>query len=156
VATQDNSAAMSEIEVRSEATFRAIGRFIFEFSQLDFLIRVNVALRAGVKEEMVEAMMAGYDFGLLCRLSKKIIRSNDPARFEKVVNRILDLNDIRNKVAHGLWVPFQGGGTVYHTSRNKLEGVASEEQSSELNELAEELCNLRLEFEKIAFLSVDI
>ena len=41
-------------------------------------------------------------------------------------------NSPRIRVAHGLWVPINGGGTVHPTSRNKLEPKSLSDQAAEL------------------------
>jgi hypothetical protein len=63
----------------------------------------------------------------------------------------MKLNDVRNRVAHGLWVPFSEGGTVYHASRNKLKPVTSINQTNELEKCADEANDLRAELEKLFF-----
>ncbi len=48
-----------------EETYHAIGRFIFEFSQLEFCLRFHTGTEAGVESQHFNAIMT-QDFALLC------------------------------------------------------------------------------------------
>ena len=62
---------------------------------------------------------------------------------------------IRNRVAHGLWVPFEEGGTVHHVPRTSLKPVASANQAASLEKLADDANRLRHDFEQ-AIWSTDL
>src|SRR5262245_24165138 len=53
----------------TEETLLAIGRFIYEFSQLEFAIRALVAEKAGVGDEHFSAIMV-HDVALLFNAAK--------------------------------------------------------------------------------------
>src|SRR5260221_10296229 len=112
---------MSEWEVSSEKTYRAIGRFIFEFSQAEYAIRYYLAEEIKLDEKHFSAVIESYDVGLLCTVAIKVFKQSRNAqsaeRIEKLVKRFRALSDERNRVAHGLWVPSKEGGTVHYVPR---------------------------------------
>jgi hypothetical protein len=70
----------------AEKTYRAIGRFVFEFSQLEYAIRHYVAEEAGVMGEYFNAIMT-HDFATLCTGAIEVFRhsySDRRERFEKM------------------------------------------------------------------------
>jgi len=129
-----------------QATYHAIGRFIFEFSQLEYSIRHFTGERAGVKDECFNAVMT-HDFAILCTVAIDVISKsmdgNDSKTFKKIIQECRKLNDVRVKVAHGLWVPFESGGTVHHVSRSTLKNTMSARQASELEKHAARANELR-------------
>ena len=137
-----------------EKVYRAIGRFICEFSQVEYTIRHYLAEEIGLKEEHFTPVVESYDVAALCTVAKKIFAKRRPcefaARIEKGINRFFDLNNDRNRVAHGLWVPFTDGGIVHHVPRD-LNAVRLQNQAGELEKRADELNALRVELES-AFL----
>ena len=48
-----------------------IGRFIFEFSQLEFSIRAVLVSRLGLKEEYFNIVTGPYDFAKLCNVTRE-------------------------------------------------------------------------------------
>ena len=65
---------------------------------------------------------------------------------KKLINQFRKMNDHRQRVAHGLWVPESHGGYVHHIARSSLKGVAYKQQADELEKLAEEALSLRNDF----------
>jgi hypothetical protein len=143
---------MSEAEVApSEKTYRAIGRFMFEFSQVEYAIRHYLAEEIGLKEVHFSPVVESYDVAVLCTVAKEVFakeRSDEiGARIKKGIDRFMTLNGDRKRVAHGLWVPFKDGGTVHYVSRNSLKPSWSVNQAEALEKLADELNALRAELE---------
>ena len=133
----------------ADKTYRAIGRFIFEFSQVEYTIRYYLAEEIGIKEEHFMPVVESYDVAALCTIAKKIFaqsRLGEFARIKKGIDRVLEMNSVRNRVAHGLWVPFKEGGTVHHVPRS-LNAGSYENQAGELDKYADELNALRAELE---------
>jgi hypothetical protein len=124
----------------SEETYLAIGRFIYEFSQLEHTLRVFTGTEAGIEEEHFNAVMT-HDFSLLCTVAQEVIgkgfTEDKRRRLADIIKEFRKLNDIRVRVAHGLWVPFQGGGTVHHLSRSTLKVKMSAGQAAELEKAAD-------------------
>ncbi|HLZ02166.1 MAG TPA: hypothetical protein VKR55_08435 [Bradyrhizobium sp.] len=62
---------------------------------------------------------------------------------KKLINRFRELNNHRQRVAHGLWVPETEGGYVSYTARTSLKGASYKRQADALEKLAEEALSLR-------------
>jgi hypothetical protein len=56
--------------------FSAIGRFFFEFSQLEQELRYHVAGKVGLKEQYQNSIMT-HDFGLLCTIAESVLLQPD-------------------------------------------------------------------------------
>ena len=138
-------------QAAAEKTYRAIGRFIFEFSQVEYTIRHYLAAEIGLTEKYFAAVVESYDVGMLTTVAKEVFKKargkEDSAGIEKLLNRFRELNDQRKRVAHGLWVPFMDGGTVHYVSRNSLNPSQFTDQAKELEVLADEACGLRSRLE---------
>jgi hypothetical protein len=130
-----------------EAMYHAIGRFIFEFSQLDYAIRHYVGEEAGIKEEQFSAIMT-HDFALLCTVATEILsqsfrEEDQKRRLRDIIRECRKINDERVRVVHGLWVPFMEGGTVHHVSRSSLRVSMSVDQAKHLEHQADLANHLR-------------
>ena len=64
----------------AERTYRAIGYFIFQFSQTEYSIRHCLGRETKLDERFVAAMLQTYDVGALCNVSKEIYKNNALAR----------------------------------------------------------------------------
>ena len=141
----------NELHEASERTYRAIGRFIFEFSQAEYAIRYHLALALGLKDEYFDAVIGSYDAAMLCTVASNVFeKSLSEYNFKKInvtINKFRGLNDNRVRVVHGLWVPFIDGGTVHHTPRS-LKSKTSANQAASLEKLADEAAHLRAEIER--------
>jgi hypothetical protein len=139
------------IELASELTYRAIGRFIFEFSQVEYTIRHFVGESINLNEKYFSVIIESYDVGLLCTVALSVFEKSLPrykvTKLKPLIKNFRALNDNRVRVAHGLWVPFIDGGTVHHTSRRGLKSIASANQAASLEKLADEACHLRAQIE---------
>jgi hypothetical protein len=111
-------------EVRAE-TFHAIGRFIFQFSQLEFSIRFALGAYLGLPDDYFDAVTGPYDFRMLCAVTSKARQLKYPAQkdeIEKLFNECLELNNSRVQIAHGVWTEGLGDDwTVRHWSRQTLD-----------------------------------
>jgi hypothetical protein len=132
-----------EWELESEKTYRAIGRFIYEFSQVEYSLRHAVADQLNIKDEHFNAVTATFDVAVLCNLAAVLF--DDRAEMKKLINRFRELNNHRQRVAHGLWIPFLEGGSVHYTARSSLKGTSHKQQAEALVRLADDANNLRNE-----------
>jgi hypothetical protein len=131
--------------VRQSAQARAkgfidIGGFLFEFSQLEFTIRVVLMSRLKLSEEFFAAVTSQYDFAKLCKVTCKVSCIKAPSRkkeYVKVFNECLDLNSKRVLVAHGMWTDDFDGLSVTHVHRDKLESQRHEFKKDELRKLSD-------------------
>lgn len=146
---------ISKEAIGRENVFSVIGRFIFEFSQLEFTFKHHLAEGINLDDRFFEPVMAGYDFALLCRATVAVwdgqLTSEQSKQLEKLVKRCLKLNDERVRVAHGLWIVDQTGGEAHHLSRNTLKSSRHFEDPSELVNLTELAAQLRIELTKIFY-----
>jgi hypothetical protein len=132
----------SDHEIAAEKTYRAIGRFIYEFSQLEYEIRVRVSDEIGLPDWHFNEIMV-HDFTMLCNAALKVFEfayNTEKHRWvemEPLLKKALGLGVIRNSVAHGLWVPSMEGGKVIHVSRS-LKPNISVEQADALEKKADE------------------
>jgi hypothetical protein len=143
---------MSEAErVAAEKTYRAIGRFIFEFSQAEYTIRYHLAQEINLADDYFVAVVESYDLAMLCTVASEVFgtsRANgNGAAIKDLINNFRQLSENRNRVAHGLWMPFKDGGTVRHVPRN-LNPRMNANQAAALEKLADEACSLRAELER--------
>jgi len=138
-------------QASAEKTYRAIGRFVFEFSQVEYAIRYHLAEEIELDEEHFSAIVESYDAGLLCTVAIEVFKNsreqNNAARIQELINNFRDLTNIRNRVAHGLWMPVREGGTVHHVPRGNLKPKTSANQADALEKLADEACRLRADLE---------
>jgi len=144
------------IDETAEQTYRAIGRFMFEFSQLEYTIRHYLAEEIRLDDRYFDAVVGSYDVALLCNIARKVFsepRAN-AAALEELFKKVQCLNDERNRVAHGLWVPFMDGGTLHHVSRRSLKSDRQANRAAALEKLADEANRLRAELEQ-AFTSIE-
>jgi hypothetical protein len=136
----------------AEKTYRAIGRFIFEFSQAEYTIRHYLAEEIGLAEEHFVAVVESYPVALLCTVAKEVFGKSradaNGAEIKDLIGEFLDLNDNRNRVAHGLWVAFKDGGTVHHVPRSLKSRTMAANQAAACEKFADEACKLRAEMER--------
>jgi len=138
-------------QAAAEQTYRAIGRFMFEFSQVEFAIRHHLAEEIGLNGEHFSAVVESYDVGVLTTVAKEVFKKTrnkeNGTEIGKLLDRFRELNEGRKRVAHGLWVPFMEGGTVHYVSRNKLTSSRFKDQAKELEKQADKMCQLRADLE---------
>lgn len=120
--------------------FCAIGRFIFEFSQLEFGLRAYVAKAIGLKNEFFYVTMT-HDISLLCDVARTVLTKKMDAEqkvdFEPLISRIKSLNDERVRIAHGLWFVNDKEGKLLRASRGKQEAKVYFKKADELASLAD-------------------
>jgi hypothetical protein len=88
----------------------SIGQFIFEFSQLEFMIRHLLGEALGLNDEKrFHAVTSRYDFVALCRVTCNIALAipgctdEDKSELEDIFKGCLKVNDDRVHIAHGTW-----------------------------------------------------
>src|SRR5580704_4474259 len=97
----------------AEKTYRAIGRFIFEFSQMEFTLRHFLGSEIGLKDAYFTPIIESYDLAMLCAVAKQVLmtsRGKDgSARLRMLLDEVYAPNADRVRVEHGLWFPFEEG-----------------------------------------------
>jgi hypothetical protein len=118
-----NMEALRQEAARKAQTFEAIGAFIFQFSQLEFTIRVMLSARLKLEEKQFDIVTAPYDFRMLCTVTREILVQQYPDQksdIQNLFNRCLKLNDDRVRVAHGLWSDDGRAIIARHVTRSSL------------------------------------
>jgi len=135
-----------------EKTYRAIGRFIFAFSQAEYAIRHYLGEAIGLKEEHFAPVVGTLDVAMLCKITMEVFEKRRPgkiaARIKKAIKEFQDINGVRTRVAHGLWVPSMDGGAVSHISRASFNHPQLKNQAEELDKHADKLIALRAKLER--------
>jgi hypothetical protein len=142
----------------AEMTYRAIGRFMFEFSQIEYSIKHHLALESGRSLEDLEHWPVAEVVKTAKADFEKSRKGNEEStRIQSFLNRLVEINHIRHRVAHGLWVPSLDGGTVFFVPRSRrntpmsVDDETYTEQAVALDQLADEIASLRNEFEQQLF-----
>jgi len=134
-------AAAQELATEFAQGYQAIGRFLSEFSQLDFTIRFVLAKRLRISDEYFHIVISPYDFAMLCNVTRELICKQVPQKarnIEKLFNECLKLNEDRVRVAHGMWTLGQEGLVARHVQRRTLQPRYFFEKRDELDQLAED------------------
>ena len=132
---------MAELLAEQEGGYREIGRFLFEFSQLEFTIRVQLAGLLKLPEDNFDIVTSPYDFAMLCTVTQALALKHRPENAEvirEVFSSCRALNDRRVHVAHGLWTLGGEGLVVRHVSRASLHPKFHFERVGDLRRLADE------------------
>jgi hypothetical protein len=146
------AALRREAKERAEL-FLAIGEFIFEFSQLEFTIRVALAtlLNPAWNDDKFDAVTSPYDFAALCRVTWEVCKGDprilptlaDQADKEAEVARVfkacLAINDERVRIAHGTWTI---GSGARHVARGTLKAQFHFEKPEKIVEKTREVKKL--------------
>jgi hypothetical protein len=107
----------------SAESLHAVGLFTFEFSQLEFTIRVALLGCLELPQEYFDIVTAPYDFAMLCKVAREALSMKRPAKaaeLEQWCKDCLKLNEDRVRIAHGTWSIGVSGPTARHVSRNSL------------------------------------
>ena len=118
-----------------------LGRFLFEFSQLEFTIRFVLANRLGLSEAHFDIVTSPYDFNTLCNVTCKVSCIKYPEEkkeLAKLFNACRELNNTRVIVAHGMWTDDADGLSARHVARGSLEPKFHSFKKDEWLRLSEE------------------
>jgi hypothetical protein len=138
--------------VERERTYRAIGRFIFEFSQLEYTLRHHVGELADVQEEFFDILTSSFDFARLCKamLALSAMKNEgapDPT-LKGLINDCQKINEDRVRVVHGLWVFGTGHGRAIHTARDSMKSKEYFEEAGNLDAQSDRIQKLRWEIDR--------
>lgn len=134
--------------MQSEDYFRAIGEFIFRFSQLEYQLKSTLASYLKLRDDQFDVVVGPYDFAMLLTVVEKTIKLDFDAEFHPALksffNRCRKLNDMRVIVAHGRW---STEGARY-ASRSSLEAKMHFEKPDNLVKAAADAVGLIEEFKQ--------
>ena len=116
--------------------YQAIGKFVYQFSQLEFAIRHLLSDLLELTPSQFHIVTTSYDFATLCRVTSAFICDLPEARAEGdlkksvrgIFNDCLKVNDARVRLVHGTWE--ESGAS--HVSRTTLEPTAYFQSKSEI------------------------
>jgi hypothetical protein len=127
--------------------FREIGRFVFEYSQLEFDLRQHFRRKIGFGRLFGDVMSTGFDFARLCSalMAVSAIEEGgqaDPA-LAKHLKACLAINTVRVDVVHGRWVSSLGGDSVLKVSRGNMKRQRLLQKEGELDRQSDAIIKLR-------------
>jgi hypothetical protein len=104
------------------AMYQAIGKFVYEFSQLELSIRLRLADALQLNEELSAVVVGPYDVATLFNVTKEVLlrtrKDLDAEKISKLFSRCNALNQkARIVVAHGTWFP-EGGGADHFSKHS--------------------------------------
>jgi hypothetical protein len=89
--------------------YQAIGKFVYQFSQLEFAIRHLLSDLLELTPDQFYIVTASYDFARLCRVTSAFIHTllmpDEPIANEvtEIFSRCFRINDARVRLVHGIW-----------------------------------------------------
>lgn len=120
--------------------YQAIGKFVYQFSQLEFSIRHLLSDLLELQATQFYIVTASYDFATLCRVTSAFIQTlMEPTEVkakevEETFKRCLRVNDARVRLVHGTW----DSGGAHHVSRQSLKPGAYFADVKEITDITEE------------------
>jgi hypothetical protein len=95
--------------------YRAIGEFIFRYSQLEYQLHEIVWMSLDLSHKQGRILTIGTDITVICRQLKVITSKDTWVKKKKRKDEIdylskqaSDLNEFRNQIAHGSWQSLDG------------------------------------------------
>lgn len=128
--------------------YEEIGRFVFEYSQLEFELRRHFRRKVGYRIEFDDIMSAGFDFAKLCNALVAVSEIEEggrsDAQLKKLINKCMEINAVRVDVVHGLWRSTRGGDMVVNVSRTSMKRKESFfENEGDLDKISDGIVKLR-------------
>jgi len=120
--------------------YQAIGKFVYQFSQLEFSIRHLLGDLLELHAAQFYIVTATYDFATLCRVTSAFIQTlMEPTEVkakevEETFKKCLRVNDARVRLVHGTW----DSGGAHHISRQSLKPGAYFADVKEITDITEE------------------
>jgi hypothetical protein len=140
--------------IEEDRVYREIGRFIFEFSQLEYTLRHFVAEMARIDDQYFEVVTSAFDFAKLCSallaLSAKKGGKAD-STLKDLIAGCHEINTVRLRVVHGLWVVGAGRDRAIHTSRNSMKSEVYFDKPGDLDDQSNRCNKLRSDIEKAIY-----
>ena len=141
-----------EQEQTREKLYRAIGRFVYEFSRLEGEVKNCGQKLLGLSEDQFWGIMPAVDFAAACNLCRAAldrratIESNtsavDVKKSRDLFSEALRVNEDRIRVVHGIWLSTHDVTGSFHSSRNKFELLQYFATPDELERKADQIHKL--------------
>lgn len=130
--------------------FKEIGRFVYEYSQLEADLRKIFRKKMGYDLEHDDIMTAGFDFAKLVTaiIAASVIeedREDDKPdmALKALLNKCHDVNAVRIAVVHGRWSSTFGGDRVVQVARGSMKQQKMFEYEGDLDEHSDGIVKLR-------------
>jgi hypothetical protein len=126
--------------------FRAIGRFVFEFSQLEYSIKFFLHELMEVRNDLFDAFVGPIDFAAACSALKETCRVLKLQQVEQIISLIngaQKINEQRIKIVHGLWAPAAPAEKLVYISRTSLKASHHFPSPLELDKLSKECSQIK-------------
>ncbi len=129
--------------------YLSIGEFIFEFSQLEFMLRHALGEALGLNDDRFHTITSPYDFAALCRVTRSIYRTvpgcttEECIELDELFKACLQINDERVRIAHGTWFISDEGLGTQHVSRSSLEPKIYYSRIEDINMRSSEVTKLK-------------
>ena len=140
--------AFRAIETKEKEYHAAIGRFIVQFSHLEFILKLWTSETVGIPDEFQNQIIS-HDFAMLCTIAQKVLPHGLAEGADKplkpLINKFRKLNEERVRIVHGWWLVQGSRPFLSHVSRSQLEPSAYYENPSEIEALADQVDQLELE-----------
>ncbi len=148
------NASKSSEQIEAEGEKRrllhlALGRFVFEFSQLEFMIRHALAAALDLRDDQFYVITSTYDFAALCNVTKAYFTrfcgcsDEEGQQIEGLLNACLTINQKRVRIAHGTWFIDEEESGATHVSRNSLEPRVYYSRPDEIDADTDEVMRLK-------------
>jgi hypothetical protein len=119
--------------------YQAIGKFVYQFSQLEYAIRHLLSDLLELTPDQFHVVTASYDFAVLCRVTAAFIQTlltpDEPISKEvsEIFNKCFRVNDARVRLVHGTW----DDKGAHHVSRTSLTPAAHFTSVQEITDITE-------------------
>lgn len=127
--------------------YREIGRFVFEYSQLEFDLRKIFRKKIGIDFEHDDIMTVGFDFAKLCAALVAASAIEEDGEADPVLKKLLGqchkINEVRVAVVHGRWSSTFGGDRAIHVARGSMKQQRMFENEGDLDEYSDAIVKLR-------------
>jgi hypothetical protein len=130
--------------------FREIGRFVYEYSQLEAELRRIFRKKLNIDFEHNDIMIAAFDFAKLVAAivaASAIEEDRQDGKPDPILEKLLKachrVNEARIAVVHGRWSSTFGGDRLYQVARGSMKQQKMFEYEGDLDELSESIVKLR-------------
>lgn len=125
-----------------DATYRAIGRFIVAYSEVEAALRHLLGIELRLRTDLFDPILT-HDFALLCTAVLNIFQKTVDRKvlyetLKRLVKKCRELNDLRVKVVHGDWGFEKEGAVLSHVSRRNLQSARLVQMRDLLEKKADE------------------
>jgi hypothetical protein len=127
--------------------YHEIGRFVFEYSKLEFALRRHFRRKVGYKLEFDDVMSTGFDFAKLCNallaLSATEAGGNSDPTLKGLIDECHRINAVRVAVVHGTWFSTRAEDRVVHVSRSSMRRQTLFRKAGDLDKHTDAMIKLR-------------